>query len=299
MCRRVWLRSSRSAWRRTPGDRYASYAALGRGARAVPHRPRSRRRRLAAGSLPASSIRTSPRCLPCRSTCTSGAVVDARESRPSLLLAQCRRGRHLLAYYTILEGRFGCGAGKAVFNLRVVDERRPRPDTAARSSARRVHGAGADREHGVRLSGVAAGRAPAGSTGALAADPGGLVSIVLALSVLATMFSTARQRNGYAALHDLATGTRVVLRPRAVEARQARAADRGEAATPLGAEGARIGPYVVAPAMKVQAAAPRRPSCTAMTIGCAAACGSSCFRSARRRCRRCGAISAGPRGHAG
>ena len=50
-----------------------------------------------------------------------GTILDAR-NRTELMMAQLPAVVSILIYYTILEGRFGCGAGKAVLNLRVIDE---------------------------------------------------------------------------------------------------------------------------------------------------------------------------------
>ena len=65
------------------------------------------------------------------------------------------------------------------------------------------------------------------------------------------MFSAARRRNGYAGLHDLVMKTRVVLRPRAVEARTA--VSRAAADHRAAAGGDRLGPYVVEPGVKPMA----------------------------------------------
>src|SRR5262249_34372123 len=86
--------------------------------------------------------------------------------------------------------------------------------------------------------------------------------------IIAALFSTARRRNGFAGLHDLASRTRVVLRPRAVEARDAGrrsgvAADfrlKAEATRAVEGTGSiagsgevRVGPYLVTPDVKAAA----------------------------------------------
>ena len=67
---------------------------------------------------------------------------------------------------------------------------------------------------------VATPSAGSASTTAILTAAGFAVS----MSCLALLFSTARRRNGYAALHDLGSGTRVVVTRRAIESRHAAAA---------------------------------------------------------------------------
>ena len=78
----------------------------------------------------------------------------------------------------------------------------------------------------------------------------GFSSVATDLVFLAILFSTARRANGFAALHDRATGTRVVLRPHAVEARETAA--RPPVAARPSPSSTRVGPYVVAPGLKEQ-----------------------------------------------
>jgi hypothetical protein len=71
----------------------------------------------------------------------------------------------------------------------------------------------------------------------------GVAMAIITCGTLAALFSTARRRNGYAGLHDLASGTRVVMHRRRVEARASQntsSAGRAHAAGP-----SRIGPYLV------------------------------------------------------
>src|SRR5262245_9854561 len=67
-------------------------------------------------------------------------------------------------------------------------------------------------------------------------------TVGISLLVFAAQFSTVRRRNGFAALQDLASGTRVVLRPRSMASREAAVrATRADVAF----EGDRVGPYLV------------------------------------------------------
>src|SRR5678815_5645936 len=122
--------------------------------------------------------------------------------------------RDSFAYYAILEGRFGCAAGKAVLNLRVIDETQTAPGLR-RALLRALILMMPAQLMNVILGFVAlpaAGRSPAGA-GCLLAPILAAVSVGFSFTVLAVMFSTARRRNGYAGVHDLATKTRVVVRP--------------------------------------------------------------------------------------
>ena len=108
--------------------------------------------------------------------------------------------------------------------------------------------------------------------------------------ILVTLFAAARRRNGYAALHDLATGMRVVER-------------RG--ARP-GANGRRRPRHRSSPPRPSSGIADRSPCSTARsragpsggrasTSGCGARCGSATCRSARRRSPRRGSRCRGRR----
>ena len=63
------------------------------------------------------------------------------------------------------------------------------------------------------------------------------------MAIFGIQFSTARKGNGYAALQDLASGTRVVLSPRSMEARKT--AVRAARVAGAAYEGDRVGPYLV------------------------------------------------------
>jgi len=231
-----------------PGDRYANYVALAAALepfRSAALTPAPLPRRFLAGFLDSFV----PGLLVMPWNMFMGSIVDAR-NRTDLLMAQVPSIAVIFAYYAILEGRFGCAAGKAVLNLRVIDETQTAPGLR-RALLRALILMMPAQLMNVILGFVAlpaAGRSPAGA-GSLLAPILAAVSVGFSFTVLAVMFSTARRRNGYAGVHDLATKTRVVVRPRAVEARKTvlrgARADHGRAAG-----GERLGPYVVAEGVK-------------------------------------------------
>jgi serine/threonine protein kinase len=233
-----------------PADRYATYAALTSALepfRSASLTPAPLPRRFLAGFL--DSYVASVPAIPLNMYL--GSIVDAR-NRTDLLMAQLPVVVIVMAYYTILEGRFGCAAGKAVLNLRLIDETQTAPGYR-RAFLRAAILLLPAQVMNMVLGYIALpplGGAPAGTGSMLGPILAG-VSIAFSLAVLATMFSTARRRNGFAGLHDLATKTRVVVRPRAVEARKA--APRAVPVDPIFADaGDRLGPYVVAPGVKGQ-----------------------------------------------
>jgi len=126
--------------------------------------------------------------------------------QPGFLLVWVSYLLLLLANYVLLEGRYGASVGKWIAGLRVV-----RPDRTPPGVPRAAMRA-------LIMFGLKA--LPAGSLYWLA--PGWLAgpriaagSALLAGSfwvLLLLLFSTARRRNGFAAWHDLATNTRVVVK---------------------------------------------------------------------------------------
>jgi uncharacterized RDD family membrane protein YckC len=145
-----------------------------------------------------------------------------------------------ILYYGIPEGRWGRSLGKQVFGLRVVDESGQRPGIprALARAALWIVAIGAPMlAYGYALApvSVASQDTPFGAVI-------GFSFPVLALLLTAAMFSTARRANGYAGLHDLATGTRVVLK-KALEVRPRTTQRLAVPAAP--AHAARTGPYVM------------------------------------------------------
>ena len=161
-----------------------------------------------------------------------------------------------LLYFTIVEGRFGCGLGKAALNLRVVDEAQAAPGfrraflralvfLGPRQLVTQV--VGYFTLQWVRVTTTSSGPSD------VAASVAGGVSVLTSLICIGILFLTVRRRNGFAAMHDLATRTRVVLRPQAIAARQSVRSESSDAPRTLAGD-ARIGPFVVAPAVKELAA---------------------------------------------
>jgi eukaryotic-like serine/threonine-protein kinase len=236
-----------------PADRYATYTALSAALepfRSAALSPAPLPRRFLAGFLD-SYVAALP-IIPWNMY--MGSIVDAR-NRTELLLAQVPGILVIVAYYAILEGRFGCGAGKAVLNMRVIDETQTAPGFRRALSRALIFLMPAQIVNLVLgfFALPSAGRAPAGNNSLLAPILAA-VSIGASFAILAVLFSTVRRRNGFAGLHDLATRTRVVLRPRAVEARSV--APRAAAASQaLATDGDRLGPYVVPAGVKGSALA--------------------------------------------
>jgi eukaryotic-like serine/threonine-protein kinase len=138
-------------------------------------------------------------------------------------------------YYGLFEGGLGATPGKALFGLRVVDAANGPPGIAG--------GGGRALAFGVPVQVVTRTMLWL----ILRAWPEvavGLVGKIIGGVSLAALFSTARRSNGYTALHDRATATRVVLKRKSVEARERH--DRVTAETDMRAPGEmRIGPYLV------------------------------------------------------
>jgi len=143
-----------------------------------------------------------------------------------------------LVYYGIPEGLWGRAVGKQLFGLRVIDAARQRPGIP-RATLRAVIWV-----LGVGAPMLAYGYAVAPLAEASRNTPlGALFGFsfpAMAMTLMGMMFVTARAANGYAGLHDLATGMRVVMKnPR--EGRVQSAPRIAEEPAALGA--ARTGPY--------------------------------------------------------
>lgn len=150
-----------------------------------------------------------------------------------------------LAYYTILEGRWGASIGKATCRLRVVGPDRNVPGYLRAFLRALIY-------VGTPLLPFCAyyGRDPR----AYIYSPSTLQTL-LGFSfyiVLALLFCTARRRNGFAALQDFATGTRVISRV-ALESRPALVVSD---VSPGAAEGGvTVGPYQILERLEKSAAA--------------------------------------------
>lgn len=148
------------------------------------------------------------------------------ENLPFSWLAELGSLVWVLTYFGLAEGLWGASPGKALFRLRVVDGRRMFP--------------------GVRWAMVRAliyyvvPRLP--TWGRNDSPAGEWVEIGASCALFALLFVTARRRNGFAGLHDLASGTRVIVSS-AFETRPAGStAPERQTAADLAS---RIGPYDV------------------------------------------------------
>jgi uncharacterized RDD family membrane protein YckC len=111
-----------------------------------------------------------------------------------------------IAYYGITEGIWGMSLGKAIMGLRVVGPDGGAPGMARASARAALYWSSEGLPPLLLLPFVSAaefGTDPDGS---------GNVSLVLNLAITAVLLATMRRRNGFAALHDLLTRTRVTSR---------------------------------------------------------------------------------------
>ena len=244
---------------KSPADRYASYAALAAALepfRSASLTPAPLGRRFAAGFV--DTYMAALPLMPFNMYVGARMINSIGTGWESILLSLPTVVSAIL-YYSILEGWFGCAAGKALFNLRVVDAAHSAPGIRRalfRSLVFMVPSQIVTQGAGllvVRWMGEAR-PLPGGAAVSLA----GVASVVVSFVCLAVLFSSIRRSNGFAALHDLASGTRVVLRPKSIEARQAAPRERGIAPV-VSASAGRLGPYVVSPAVAAMAASVTSP----------------------------------------
>ena len=192
-----------------PEDRYASYAALAAALEpygSVSPTPATLGRRLVAGVVDymAVGLLTVP------IIAAAGSCRRWRRRRWRQMLTNMAASvTLLLLYYGGSEALWARTPGKALLGLTLVDGggRPPRPAVALRpcrcsSPARTSCSAWRARDLGPGVS----RRWPRTSAGSTRSRPSA------SWLILATLFAAARRRNGYAALHDLATGMRVVER---------------------------------------------------------------------------------------
>lgn len=165
-----------------------------------------------------------------------------------------------VVYFFVLEARWGASLGKRLFGLRLSSAgNRPRAprfgaqsaEWAARVARRTIVFhlpwlAFALLAVGFGPIGPARDRLVAPNVTLKAKDTRALIESAVTLTLIAGLFLTARRRNGWAGLHDLASGTRVVsastarLRTRTASV----VAPAGDAAIPP--RGKRYGPFVAA-----------------------------------------------------
>jgi uncharacterized RDD family membrane protein YckC len=197
---------------RDPDARPASYATLTRALRpyaGVSSAPANLGVRLIAGLLDAGLVALVY-------TAVMSAIVSSRglQTRPPsrvtwlLLLAS-------VTYFSLIEGLWSASVGKRLCGLRVV-----RMDGGKRVGSRALVRAV------LYYVGDAASRLPSVVAIASTVSLEGFLIGLTPLVFVSVLFSTARRHNGFAALHDLITGTRVVAR---IPAEAARPVDTSQA----------------------------------------------------------------------
>jgi hypothetical protein len=151
-------------------------------------------------------------------------------------------------YYGVFEGRWGAGAGKALLGLRVVDAHHV-PPGFRRAVIRTLAF-----DLPTQL------LKPLAATLVLLINPeisAGFVSSIAGMLWLTVLFSRARRKNGFTALHDRATHTRVVRRRARAEARDRTNRAIGDLGVPIDGD-ERIGPFVVPDSTPIAVTAPTR-----------------------------------------
>jgi uncharacterized RDD family membrane protein YckC len=223
----------------TPEKRFASYAALA--AALEPHRSVTRTAAGLGRRFLAGAIDTYVSDLPIAPISIKVGGLAIASNQQSLLLMALPTLALIVGYYGLLEGFFGAAAGKGLLGLRVVQRDGSRPGFLRAVSRAAIfvlpgHVLKQALYYWLLNAGRAAQEDAAGAMASLAV-------LLISCGTLAALFSTARQRNGYAGLHDIGSSTRVVMHRRRVEARaenEASRRDRTYAAGP-----SRIGPYLV------------------------------------------------------
>ena len=220
---------------KTPGERYATYAALRTvlepfGSARVTTAPIVRR--TIAGildtwllGLPIIPVNLLLQLRPVLDHRADGYIVAAVTVASALL------------YYGVCEGIWGAGAGKALVGLRVVDEHQVSPGVK-RAAFRALAFEGPMQLAKQVAASLMVLANPDLSTGA--------VTATMAALWLALLFSPARKKNGYSAWHDRFTRTRVVRRRKRAEAREGATRTIVEAVPPFESR-ERVGPFLVPP----------------------------------------------------
>ncbi len=147
-----------------------------------------------------------------------------------------------IAYYWLCESRWGATLGKAVLGLAVVDAHGVRPRAGV--AFKRVMVFIAPEV----LLDVVQVLVPGMLQWIARPGYGMALGSVLSFAMLAAQFSTARRRNGYAGVHDLASGTRVVIQAARTAAGIVRRRPAQSMARPAGLDSESIGGgFVVLP----------------------------------------------------
>ena len=185
---------------KAPADRPASYAALADALRPflpqadVPARPGPR---LAAGAIDAAIL-----ALPLTAW-SLWAVDPLTQTAERALIVGIQSSLAILVYYLVLEGVWGASLGKRLFGLRVATAQRAAPSFVRVACRTIVYAVMPSLPSALLL-----------ATGVVSAVTINNTRSAIGLAMMAVLFSTMRRRNGWAALHDLLTGTRVVERAR-------------------------------------------------------------------------------------
>jgi eukaryotic-like serine/threonine-protein kinase len=137
-------------------------------------------------------------------------------------------------YYGLTEGLWGAGAGKAIFGLRVVDEHHVPPGVRVAATRALIFEGPSQL---LKQSSVFV------MVKFIPDISAGFVTTVAGFVYLIFLFSIARKSNGYFALHDRWTATRVVRRRARAEKRDRERRTATDAASIEGSD--RIGPYIV------------------------------------------------------
>ena len=199
-----------------------------------------------------------------------------------------------LAYFFVLEARWGTSLGKRLFGLRLSS---PGGAGWVMKVARRT---AVFHIPWLVFSLLVLSVGPIGPTSdrqlsekstLKAKDTRDLIEGLVTMTMVAGLFVTARRRNGWNGLHELASGTRVVARSAtAVRTRTSPASTPAVDATALSSRGPRYGPFTVLSDTRSELAT----SSWVSTPCCGARCGSMWPRRRRRRSTLCGAMSHAP-----
>jgi uncharacterized RDD family membrane protein YckC len=135
------------------------------------------------------------------------AILDTSPQSPDLMLFSAIGMVLELTYFAVLEGIWGASVGKAICGLRVVGPAREAAGVPRALLRATIYSASA----WVPCWGFYAFD-PAAAIAA-SADPDEMTLEVFGLLLSFGLFCTMRRRNGYAGIHELASGTRVVRIP--------------------------------------------------------------------------------------
>jgi hypothetical protein len=231
---------------KTPGERYASYAAL----RAALEPYGSARvttapifRRTVAGIIDTWLVGLT--IIPVNLLLQLRPVFEHRAD--GYILAAVTVCTAIL-YYGICEGLWGAGAGKGVMGLRVIDAHQVNPGFRG-AALRALAFEGSTQLAKQLVATLLLTLNPLISTGA--------VTGTMAAVWLAVLFYPARKKNGYAALHDRWTHTRVVRRRKRAEARERAVRHIVEPAAAFEST-QRVGPFLVPPGTPARVTEPLR-----------------------------------------